>query len=118
MRQSSKLGRLACRTPWHLLGWLNDFPRRCTENMPFEGQIQHVRWSKHGLVWAIPVDETGKGLMRSVFGDSNDDWTGVVEVQQAEVFATAAGETRLTEVRADRVRMMVLVVRLAYCKTS
>lgn len=53
--------------------------------------------------------------MRSVFGDSNDDWTGVVEVQQAEVFATAAaaaGVTQLTEVKADKGRTMELLMRI------
>jgi hypothetical protein len=68
-----------------------------------------------------PVFGKDKGLMRSVFGHSNDDWTGVVEVQQAEVLAVAAvaaGVTRPTEVKGDKVRMLELLVSLAHCRTN
>jgi hypothetical protein len=80
--------------------------------MPFEDQIQHARWRKLGLVWAISVGGKGRG---SLFEDSYDDWTGVVEVQQAEALAAAAGKT---EVKADKYLMMeLLVVSMIYCKT-
>jgi hypothetical protein len=113
MCQSRELKRLTCRTPWRLLS-MYDRPLRCTPNMPFEGQIQHARL-KQGLVWAISVGGKGRGLMRSVFGNSKDDWTGVVEVQRAEALAAAVG---MTGEKADKVLMVEVLVSLVYCRTD
>jgi hypothetical protein len=54
--------------------------------------------------------------MRSVSGNSNsnDDWTGVVEVQQAEAIAAAVGTM---EVKADKYLMVELLVSMIYCRT-
>ncbi|SRR6266478_3039958 len=103
--QSSELERLACRTPWHLLGHVYNRPRHGyrTANTPFEGRIQHVRWLKQDPTWAISVGGKNRGLMRSVVGNSEGDCAGVVEVQQTEKLAAAA---TVTEVKAGKVPML------------
>lgn len=108
MCQSSGLERLACRTPWHLLGYVYDSRRRRrrTANRPFEGQIQHARWLKYGSVWAISLCGKNGSLMRSVLGNSEDDCAGVVEVEQAGGLAVAA---TATEVKVDKVPISELL---------
>jgi len=55
--------------------------------------------------------------MRSVVGKSEDDWAGVVEVQQAEELAAVATGT---EVKVDKVPILELLLSLAhaYGRTS
>jgi hypothetical protein len=50
--------------------------------------------------------------MRSVVGNSEDDWAGVVEVEQAEELAAAAAT--VTEVKADKVLILELLLSLAH----
>jgi hypothetical protein len=49
--------------------------------------------------------------MTSVLGNSEDDWAGVVEVEQAEELAAAA---TVTEVKVDKVPISKLLLSLAY----
>ncbi len=67
------------------------------------------------MVWAISVGEKRRGLVRSVVENSEDDWKGVVEVQQREELA--AGAT-VTEVKADKVPILGPLLSLAQGKTG
>lgn len=49
--------------------------------------------------------------MRFVVGSSEDDWAGVVEVEQAEELAAAA---TVIEVKVDRVPILELLLSLAH----
>lgn len=51
--------------------------------------------------------------MRSVVGNSEDDWAEVAEVQQAEELAAAA---TVTEVKVDKVPILELLLSLAHAR--
>jgi len=59
----------------------------------------------------MSVGGKNRGLMKSVVGKSEDDWAGVVEVQQAEELAAAA---TATEVKVDKVPISELLLSLAH----
>ena len=103
--------------PWHLLGYVHWDRCRRTANRPFEGQTRHARWLKYGLVWVISVGGKNSDLMRSVFANSEDDWVGVVEVEQGEELAAAV---TVTEVKVDKVPILELLLSLghAHSRTS